>query len=185
MVPGRSASQAKAKAAAMMPTMKKRMRDHRIKALLQGRRGMRAPRFRACSAWRWLKPRPRIVEPAGEGVASGRRQRLDLLDGGGKIALARAPSRRAPEQRQARSAAASSSTRRMDTADFALAIMLSKKDVSAGACSGAGAALASAVLARLRASSATVGMPVSAWEGSTPRSPGSGIRDRSAASSAA
>ena len=53
--------------------------------------------------------------------------------------------------------------------------MLSRKDVAAGACCGAGAALASAVLARLRASSATVGMPVSAWEGSTPKSAGSGV----------
>jgi len=32
-------------------------------------------------------PRARIVEPADIGVASQRRQRFDLLDGGGKVAL--------------------------------------------------------------------------------------------------
>ena len=110
--------------------------DHLVRALLQGRRRTRAPRFRACSTWHWRKGNARIVEPAGIGVAGGRWQRFDLLDGGGKVALIERGL--GPRQNGARlTPTVASPTRRMDTADLALAIMLSRKDVSAGACCGA------------------------------------------------
>src|SRR6476620_1415045 len=90
MAPGRSASQASDKAAAMTPMTKTRTRIIGSRLCFRGRataEGDEHCAFELAQCVVGGAPCPRIREPAGKRIARLRRQRLDLLDGGGKIAL--------------------------------------------------------------------------------------------------
>src|SRR4029079_3950050 len=90
MAPGRSASQASDKAAAMTPMTKTRTRIIGSRLCFRGRataEGDEHCAFELAQCVVGGAPCPRILEPAGKRIARLRRQRLDLLDGGGKIAL--------------------------------------------------------------------------------------------------
>src|SRR6476646_8452585 len=90
MAPGRSASQASDKAAAMTPMTKTRTRIIGSRLCFRGRATAEGDEHRAFELAQCVVgggPGLSVGQTAGKRIALLRRQRLDLLDGGGKIAL--------------------------------------------------------------------------------------------------
>src|SRR5512144_750321 len=90
MAPGRSASQASDKAAAMTPMTKTRTRIIGSRLCFRGRAAAEGDEHRAFELAQTVVcggPCLSVGPPAGPRLAGGRGQRLDLLDGGFKIAL--------------------------------------------------------------------------------------------------
>src|SRR5512135_1737351 len=87
--PGRSASQASPKAAAITPMMKSRSRIMSSGLRFSRRSAHRRKHSALQSAQRRVGGDPRVCvfEPAGKGIARGSRERVDLFHGGGYIPL--------------------------------------------------------------------------------------------------